>query len=615
MASRQRQQQQQQQQQQPGEASPSFAQTGAELDLDDDSDDLFDLNDYDEDDEAVDLQSEVGGAEAYELRGMRGRLSPGVPPPSRPGSAQSASTTRRKTRDHHHRRRRRRRRRRSNSTAASYSLYTPDEEAAVRRKFDRKLVLFLSLLFLLSFVDRSNIGNARIAGMEEDLQTSPPYAGWYSWSLTCFYMTYSAFEWMSLLYRFLPAHVLVSTAVVAWGLVASLQAVAPSYPALVALRALLGVAEAAFAGVPYYLSFFYRRRELAFRVALFIAAAPLASACASTLAWVIVRAAARAASPVAPWRLLFLVEGLPSVLAGVVAWGVVPDAPHEAAYLTPRERRIATLRLRREKPGDEDDDDDDAAAAAQDSRRLVWRNIVSVVLDPIAILASAIFCMANLAYSSLPVFLPEIIHSMGYSSLSAQALSAPPYLLAFVLVLFTAHMSDRRGSRTLPIVFHALCSASGYLVLGVAEPLRLPTWARYLAVYPAAVGFFNVVTLIITWGINSQPDETRRGATFAMMQFIGQLGTLIGTRLYPDRDGPYYTTGHRVCAAVLLGAAACAFVLRSYLKRLNRKLAEKDPHSSYRDRLGAAGGDPDEAERLVGSAKDQGSGDGFRYMI
>ncbi|KAM3467789.1 hypothetical protein MY5147_008590 [Beauveria neobassiana] len=394
--------------------------------------------------------------------------------------------------------------------------------------------------------------------MEEDLQTNPPYAGWYSWSLTSFYITYSAFEWMSLLYRVLPAHVLISAAVVAWGLVASLQAVAPSYPTLVGLRALLGVAEAAFAG------------------------------------------------------------GLPSVLAGVVAWGVVPDAPQEAAYLMPRERKIATLRLRREKPRGEHNDDndgDDGGDAAQDSRRLVWRNIVSVVLDPIAILASAIFCMANLAYSSLPVFLPKIIHSMGYSSLSAQALSAPPYLLTFVIVLFTAHMSDRRSSRTLPIVFHALCSASGYLVLGIAEPLRLPTWVRYLAVYPAAMGFFNVVTLIITWGINSQPDETRRGATFAMMQFIGQLGTLIGTRLYPDRDGPYYTTGHRTCAAVLLGAAACAFVLRSYLKRLNRKLAEKDAHSSYRDGLGAAGEDPDEAERLVGSAKEQGSGDSFRYMI
>lgn len=446
--------------------------------------------------------------------------------------------------------------------------------------------------------------------MEEDLQTTPPRASWYEWSLTAFYLTYSTFEWMTLLYRVYPPHVLIATAVVAWGVVASLQAVAPSYPFLVALRALLGVAEAAFAGVPFYLSFFYRRRELAFRVALFIAAAPLASAFAATLAWVIVRLA-RTASPVAPWRLLFLVEGFPSVLAGVVAWSVIPDAPQSAAFLTPRERKIAVLRLRREKPAGPDDKDD----VAEDAHRLSWRDIFSVVLDPIAILASAIFCMANLAYSSLPVFLPKIIHSMGYSSLSAQALSAPPYLITFVIVLFTAHMSDRRSSRTLPIVFHALWSASGYLVLGLAEPLGLPTWVRYLAVYPATMGFFNVVTLIITWGINSQPNETRRGATFAMMQFIGQLGTLIGTRLYPDRDGPYYTTGHRVCAAVLLGAAVCAFLLRSYLKRLNRKLDEKEANNPYSHGLGAAGQDHDEAERLVGSAGYRSSDHSFRYMI
>lgn len=138
---------------QPGEASPSFAQTGVELDLDasDSDEDLFNLDDYDQDEddeEAVDLQSEVGGAEAYELRGMRGSLSPG--PDLRPESSRSATSRKMQ------RRMRMGARRGSTSTAASYKLYTPDEDAAVRRKFDRKLVLFVSLLFLLSFVDRSS---------------------------------------------------------------------------------------------------------------------------------------------------------------------------------------------------------------------------------------------------------------------------------------------------------------------------------------------------------------------------------------------------------------------------------------------------------------------------
>jgi hypothetical protein len=139
--------------QQPGEASPSFAQTGAELDLDDSETDSSgeDLFDYDDEEAVEDLHSEVGGDEAYEMRspmqagssrdGSRSRLDA--------GGFGSPRRIRRK-------RGSRRRRRPSGSTVASFQLYTPDEELAVRRKFDRKLVLFVTLLFLLSFLDRSS---------------------------------------------------------------------------------------------------------------------------------------------------------------------------------------------------------------------------------------------------------------------------------------------------------------------------------------------------------------------------------------------------------------------------------------------------------------------------
>lgn len=115
-----------------------------------------------------------------------------------------------------------------------------------------------------------DIGNARIAGMEDDLQTLPRREDWYEWCLTAFYLTYIAFEWMALLFRVVPAHILISCSVFAWGITASLQAVAISYPMLVGLRALLGIGEAAFTGIPFYMSFFFKREELAFRTAIFI---------------------------------------------------------------------------------------------------------------------------------------------------------------------------------------------------------------------------------------------------------------------------------------------------------------------------------------------------------
>lgn len=117
---------------QPGEVSPtpSFAQTGAELDLDD-SDELFSYLDED----AVDLVSEVGGSETYQLRSARSRSRS---PLHGRESLDDGSIRRRP------------------STAASFQLYTPDEDIAVRRKFDRKLVLFVALLYMLAFLDRSS---------------------------------------------------------------------------------------------------------------------------------------------------------------------------------------------------------------------------------------------------------------------------------------------------------------------------------------------------------------------------------------------------------------------------------------------------------------------------
>lgn len=146
------------------------------------------------------------------------------------------------------------------------------------------------------------------------------------------------------MYKLVPAHIYIPLCVASFGLVASMQCLATSFWAMVTLRALLGASEAAFGpGVPFYLSLFYRREELAYRTALFISAAPLASSFASSLAWLIVKLGS--AGPIAPWRLLFLVEGFPSVIVAVFAWMFIPDSPSQARFLSRRQRKVAKLRL------------------------------------------------------------------------------------------------------------------------------------------------------------------------------------------------------------------------------------------------------------------------------
>lgn len=116
--------------------------------------------------------------------------------------------------------------------------------------------------------------------MDEDLlqrtdpmavsEDRPPETDYYEWALTAFYIAYIAFEWLSLLWNIVRAHIYISVIVASWGVVASLQAIVSTYPGLIKLRFLLGIGEAGFTGIPIYLSFFFKREELALRTAVFV---------------------------------------------------------------------------------------------------------------------------------------------------------------------------------------------------------------------------------------------------------------------------------------------------------------------------------------------------------
>ena len=328
------------------------------------------------------------------------------------------------------------------------------------------------------------------------------------------------------------------------------------------LRACLGIGEAAFVGIPFYLSFFYKRNELALRTGLFISAAPLATSFAGTLAWLITKFGD--SLPVASWRLLFLLEGFPSIVVAVFVYFHIPDDPGSARYLSPRERKVAKLRLGKE----------DEPPINTHQSGLKWTEISQTLKDPKSYFTAAMFFGCNVAFSSLPVFLPTLIQEMGFSALASQALSAPPYLVAFLMVLVTAWLSDRLRSRSTFVIFHALLAALGYAMMAVAGSVHARPMVRYAGVYPAAAGFFSAITIIITWTINNQENDSGKGTGLAMLNYIGQLGPLLGVHLYPDRDQPYYTKGMAICAVSMGMVAGLAYALRRILWSKNTRVQE-----------------------------------------
>lgn len=158
---------------------------------------------------------------------------------------------------------------------------------------------------------------------------------------------------------------------------------------------------------------------------------------------------------------------------------------------------------------------------------------------------------------------------MGYSAVQAQGLAAPPHLFAFVVVLVTSIVSDRSQSRSIPIIIHALLAMVGYMLLALAPKMHLSTTAQYLCTFPITAGFFSAVTTVIVWTVNNQQSEEGRGSNVALLNIIGQLGPLVGTRLYPDSDAPGYTRGHAICAGFMALVALLATVLRVVLTRAN----------------------------------------------
>lgn len=224
--------------------------------------------------------------------------------------------------------------------------------------------------------------NARIAGMTEDLALK---GNRYSWLLTIFYIGYIFFAFLAIMWKIMPPHLWAAIIVLSWGLVATLQSATTTWAGEMACRFFLGAAEQGFGpGCPYLLSFFYLRHELGLRVGIFLSAAPLANmfsgrvqkwqrdaqstwshALAGALAYGITSGHSRLAN----WRLLFLVEGLPTILMSAVAFFYVPDSPEKAKFLNEEEKLGAKARGVRQ------------AGTSERLGGVIWKDVGAALLD------------------------------------------------------------------------------------------------------------------------------------------------------------------------------------------------------------------------------------------
>ncbi|KAL1644933.1 hypothetical protein SLS58_004004 [Diplodia intermedia] len=413
-------------------------------------------------------------------------------------------------------------------------------EKALLRKLDIKLLPGLVVLYLLSFLDRSNAGNQ------------------YLTSLTLYFIGYVLFEIPCnvILKRTIPKFWLPTLTLV-WGIVSTLMGITQNLSGFFAVRFFLGVAESGlFPGVVYYLSNWYKRHERVYRVALFFSAASLAGAFGGILAYGIGKM--KGVGGLNGWRWIFIIEGLLTIAVSLLAYLFIANYPSTAPFLTPAQRAHTTARLAA---------DSDATAAEPFSWPLVARSL----RDPKCWLYGLAFHTLSLPLYTLSLFLPSIIKSLGYTSARAQLLTVPPYALATLLTVGVAHLSTRLRQRAPFILASSALAAAGYaILLANADPAARPG-VSYAGTFLAAAGIYPATALALAWPAMNVAGQTKRATACALQISVGNLGAVLGTQLYRPATAPRYVLGHAFALAYLLANVGVVAALWWVLARENAR--------------------------------------------
>ncbi|KAI1435820.1 major facilitator superfamily domain-containing protein [Xylaria sp. CBS 124048] len=427
---------------------------------------------------------------------------------------------------------------------------TPDEESLVIRKLDRRIMPLVFVIYSLSVLDRSNLGNAHVAGLDESIGLEGDQ---YAMLGTLFYVTYIIFQGATAGWKHFPAHAWVAFVVFSFATISASQAAVQNYGGMLVLRLLLGATEAMYSGVPVYLSFFYPRDRVGFRQGIFLSGSALANAYGGALGYAITHIK----SHIDPWRILFLIEGLPSLIMAVVAWFCFPDDIETASFLTQREKQVARYMVGRDQTAD---------VVAHTGLRL--KDFWAAFRDWRSYLTGVMYFSCNVSFASLPLFVPAIIAEIGdFTRIQANGLSAPPYLLTFILIILFGFVSDRLKMRGPFVCLFSLIAAVGFLLLATTEG-AVP---RYFGVY-LAITIFVSVAILIPWVSNSHATESKRAGGWAIFATFGQAGPLLGTNIFPSNEAPYYRKGSWISFSFCILVAMTSAVFSLLLYRENKRL-------------------------------------------
>jgi len=316
------------------------------------------------------------------------------------------------------------------------------------------------------------------------------------------------------------------------------------------------VAEAGlFPGVNYYLSCWYKRSEIGKRSAIFFSAAALAGSFGGLLAAAIAKMTG--IGGLKGWQWIFILEGLATVIIGIVSFWMVHDFPDDAKFLSKEDRYRVIRRLRQDKQSSAEHEDFKMA--------YFWASVKDWKTYAFAL----IYTGAVMPLYAFSLFIPSIIKALGYTSTTANLLSVPPYAVAAVVTITVGFLADKarhRGSFNIGI---SIIGIVGFAMLLGSRNAQI----QYAGTFLGAVGIFPCISNIISWAANNTEGVYKRGVTLGFVIGFGNLNGVVASNIYLAREATTgYTTGHAVILGYMCGLLCIGSIITHFaLAAENRK--------------------------------------------
>ncbi|KAL4936242.1 hypothetical protein BDV06DRAFT_233578 [Aspergillus oleicola] len=437
--------------------------------------------------------------------------------------------------------------------ASTWVDNTPEEKKLVR-KLDWRILPCTWVLYLLGFLDRANIGNAKTGGLESDFSLS---SSQYSIIVLVFFVSYLVFEVPAnmILTRVRPSVFLPGLALI-WGTFAALMGATHNWSQLAGMRFLLGFAEAGFApGCAFFLSSWYRRYELATRYAVLYTSVPLAGAISGLLAGVITDHM-KGVGGLPGWRWLFILEGLASMTAAIIIYLLMPDYPSTSKrFLSEEESILACNRLAV-----------DGIALTQGSgvAKIPHWEAFKMTCADWRVWAQCFLFVLVTGSQTMQYFIPSLVESFGWTGPDGQYHTIPAYMAALVYVVLSCYLADRYKAK-----WQFICTLSFIgCILFIAVATTRNKTAQYILTIFAFGTIYGCSPLVKTWVSDVIPQPAaKRAVVIALINAIGNASSIYSSWLWPDEDAPRYIAGFATTTSWLGVLCVCTGVFAWFFEK------------------------------------------------